>query len=116
MWQTNRAVPHTASLLLVGDELYMVSDRGFASCLAARTGERHWQERVGGAFSASPLYASGRIYFQDEEGNTTVIKPGTVFERLAESSIGERTLASYAVADGALFLRSAPHLYRIEAR
>jgi outer membrane protein assembly factor BamB len=113
-WQTNRAVPHTASLLILDDELYMVSDNGVASCLDARTGEVHWSERLGGSFSASPVYADGRIYFQDEAGNATVIRPGTQFEKLAENAMNQRTLASYAIADNAIFLRTAERLYRIE--
>ena len=48
--------------LLVGEELYMVSDRGIASCVDARTGKHHWQERLPGEYSASPVYAEGKIY------------------------------------------------------
>lgn len=116
-WQTNRYAPHTPSVLIVGDELYMVSDRGIASCLDARTGKVHWSgERLGGGFSASPLYAGGKIYFQNEEGDTTVIAPGKEFQELATSSLAERTLASYGIVDSALLIRSDKHLYRIEAR
>lgn len=113
-WTAKRAVPHSASLLLVGDELYMVSDLGVASCLDAKSGTVHWQERLGGGFSASPLGAPGRIYFQNEEGQGTVLKAGRQFEKLATNALKERTLASYAVADKAIFLRTDQHLYRIE--
>ncbi len=113
-WTMKRGAPHTPSLLLVGDELYMVSDRGVASCVDAKTGKPHWQERLGGGFSASPLYADGKIYFQSEQGEGTVIAPGTTFRRIATNDLGERTLASYAVGDSALFIRSAQALYRIE--
>ena len=65
--------------------------------------------------SASPIFADGRIYFQNEEGVGVVIKPGTTFQKLAENRLGERTLASYAVDDGALFIRSQENLYRIKA-
>src|SRR5262245_60989305 len=104
-WSTERAAPHAPSLLLVGEELYMVSDLGMASCLDAKTGKVHWQERLGGNYSASPILAGGRIYFQSEEGTGTVIKAGRQFERLARNSLGERTLASYAVVDGAIYIR-----------
>jgi outer membrane protein assembly factor BamB len=115
-WKRRENVPLTPSLLLVGDELYMVSDRGVATCLDARTGKVHWQERLGGNFSASPLAAGDRIYFQSEEGLGVVVRAGTKFEKLAENDLGERTLASYAAADGALFIRTAKHLYRIQER
>jgi outer membrane protein assembly factor BamB len=116
-WTANKAVPHTPSMLLVGDELYAVSDLGIASCRDARTGKVHWQERLmGGGFSASPLCADGKIYFQSEKGTTTVIQAGTKFEVLATSNLDERTFASYAVADGAIYLRTETQLYRLQAK
>lgn len=112
-WSTRRGVPGTPSLLLVGDELYMISDSGLASCLDAKTGRVHWQERIGGNHSASPVYADGRIYAQSEEGNGVVLAAARKYELLAENPIGERTMASYAIANNAIFLRGERHLYRI---
>lgn len=112
-WTLSKGAPNTPSLLLVGDELYMVSDAGIASCLDAKTGKVHWQERIGGNYSTSPIFADGRIYFQNEEGAGTVLKPGKEFQKLATNSVGERTLASYAVTDGALFIRSEHALFRV---
>lgn len=113
VWTAKRSVPHTASLLLVGDELYMVSDNGVASCLDAKSGEVVWQERIGGGFSASPVYANGLIYFCNEEGTTTVVKASREFQKVAENSIGERTLASFGVSGESLLVRGDKHLYRI---
>jgi outer membrane protein assembly factor BamB len=115
-WTARRNAPHTPSPLLDGDELYLVSDRGIASCLDAKTGKVHWSERLGGDFSASPLLADGKVYFQNEDGTGFVVKAGTKYELLAKNEMRERTLASYAAADGAIFLRTATHLYRIEKR
>ena len=115
-WRLDRGAPNTPSPLLVGDEIYVVSDRGIASCLEARSGKLHWRQRLGGSFSASPVYADGRIYFLNESGETSVVKAGTSFELLARNPLPGRTLASIAVADGAIFLRTATHLYRIEQR
>jgi outer membrane protein assembly factor BamB len=112
-WRQSRGAPNTPSMLLVGDELYFVSDRGVASCVDAKTGKSHWSERVGSAFSASPVFADGRIYFQSEEGMATVVKAGKRFEKLAQNSLKERTLASIAVAHGRIFLRSQKHHYCI---
>lgn len=112
-WTVAQAAPHSPSLLLVGDALYMVSDRGVASCLDAKSGEKIWQERIGGNFSASPVYADGRIYLQSEDGVGTVIQAGTAFEQLATNPLNERTLASYAISDGSIFIRSDKHLFRI---
>lgn len=115
-WKLDRGAPKTPSLLLVGNELYMVSDAGVATCMDAKTGNVHWTERVGGNYSASPLFADGKIYFQNEEGGGVVIKPGKTFTKLADNSLGERSLASYAVADNALFIRTAGQLFRIQTK
>jgi len=114
-WTLNRGAPHNPSPLLVGDELYVVSDRGIAICVDAHTGKQHWQERLGGNFSASPLYAAGRIYFLNEAGVTTVIKPGTTYQELAKNEIDGRTLASLTPVEGALLLRTDTQLFRIDA-
>jgi outer membrane protein assembly factor BamB len=114
-WRLPRGAPNTPSLLLVGDELYAVSDGGIATCLDARTGEIHWQERLGGNYSASPLHAAGRVYFLSEEGVTTVLKAGKTFEKLATNALGERTLASFAVDGDTLLIRGEENLYAVRA-
>jgi outer membrane protein assembly factor BamB len=115
-WTLRRGAPLTPSPLLVGDELYIVSDLGIATCLDARTGATHWRERLGGNFSASPVFADGRIYFQSEEGVTTVLAPGTAYRELATNRLDGATLASMAVASGSLFIRTHDHLYRLGSR
>src|SRR5262245_33761775 len=115
VWTLARGAPNTPSPLLVGDELYLVSDAGIASCVDARTGKVHWQERVGGNYSASPVFADGRIYLQSEEGKGVVLKAGREFQKLAENPLNERSLASYAIGERALFVRTEDHLFRIEA-
>jgi outer membrane protein assembly factor BamB len=114
VWTSSRSAPNTPSMLLVGDELYFVSDGGVASCVEARTGKLYWNERLGGDFSASPLHADGRIYFTNERGRTFVVKASTMFEKLAENDLGERTLASLAVSGPAILIRTESHLYRIQ--
>ncbi len=113
VWKHEKSVPNTPSPLVVGDEIYFVSDSGIANCLDARTGKVHWSERLGGGFSASPIVAGERLYFLSEEGVCTVLKAGKTFEKLAQNDLGERTLASPAVIDNSLILRSASHLWRI---
>jgi outer membrane protein assembly factor BamB len=112
-WTTTKGAPLTPSMLVVGNELYAVSDNGIASCFDARSGKPHWTKRLGGDFSASPIFAEGRIYFQNEAGVTHVLKPSTTFEQLATNDIEERTLASPVPIDDAIFLRSESHLWRI---
>ena len=113
-WKLAKGGPTTPSLLLVGDELYFVSDSGVASCVDAQTGQVHWQERLGGNYSASPIQAAGRVYFQSEEGATVVVKAGKSFEKLATNELGERALASFAVGADALFIRTEKHLFKVQ--
>lgn len=112
-WTQQRAAPYTPSPLLVGEELYTVSDIGVAAALDARTGVPRWQQRLGGNYSASPVFADGRIYFLNEEGQTTVIAPGTEFRVLARNQLDGTTLASIAVSGGSMFIRSDRSLYRV---
>jgi outer membrane protein assembly factor BamB len=114
VWSEPKQMPSKPSPLLVGDRLYVISDDGVASCLEAATGKRVWTARVGGNYSASPIYANGRIYLFSAEGKTTVFAPGSDYEPLAENQLDDGFMASPAVADGALFLRTQTHLYRIE--
>ena len=115
-WRLRRGAPLTPSPILVGNELYVVTDFGIATCVDALTGDIHWQQRLGGNHSASPVFVDGRIYFQNEEGVTNVLAPGTEFRVLARNRLDGVTLASMAIADGAIFIRTDSHLYRIEER
>jgi outer membrane protein assembly factor BamB len=115
-WTLKQGAPHTPSLLLVDDELYVVSDKGVATCVDAATGREHWHERIGGGYSASPLFADGKIYIQSEDGPAIVLRPGKMFDRLADAGFAERTLASYAVGDSALFIRTEKNLRRVEQK
>ena len=112
-WRLDRGVPLTPSPLLVGNELYMVTDNGIATCVDAKNGQELWRARLGGNHSASPIYADGKIYFLSEEGESVVIAPGRELKHLATNQLDGPTLASMAVSSGSLFIRSATHLYRI---
>jgi outer membrane protein assembly factor BamB len=112
-WSLKRGAPLTPSPLAVGDELYVVNDGGIASCIDAESGAVIWQQRLGGTYSASPVFADGRIYFLAEQGATVVIAPGRDFRRLAINTLDGGLLASMAISSGSLYLRTDSHLYRI---
>lgn len=112
-WTLDRGGPHSPSMVIVGDELYLVSDGGVAMCVDAKTGEKHWQKRLGGNFSASLVAGDGNIYFQSEEGEGIVIAASKEFKELARNEMKERTLASYAVIDSDLLIRTDKHLVRV---
>jgi outer membrane protein assembly factor BamB len=110
-WKTLRQVPVMSSPILVGDEIYWVSDDGMATAADARTGEIHWQERLGGACLASPLFAANRLYVFRQDARAFVLQPGRQFNRLAENPLTGTLIATPAIAKDALFLRTDSHLY-----
>ncbi len=115
-WRVKRGASNKPSILLIDDLIYMIGDTGIATCVEAKTGEIVWQQRVGGEYSASPVFADGKIWMFSEEGKTTVLKPGRTFEKVAENNLDEGFLASPAIAGKAFFLRTRTHLYRIEKK
>lgn len=113
-WKCSKNVPSRSSQILVGERLFMISDRGTISCLDAKSGECVWMQRVKGAYSASPLFAEGRIYFFGEDGEIPVVAAGDEFRLLADNRLGDGFMASPAVCETSLILRSRSHLYRME--
>ena len=113
-WRFGKGAPSKPSMLLVNDLLFTVNDSGVAGALDAKTGELVWRGRVDGTYSASPLYAAGRIYAFSEDGKTTVLEAGREFKVLAENFLEDGFMASPAVDGKALFLRTRTHVYRIE--
>jgi outer membrane protein assembly factor BamB len=101
-----------------GTHFYVVNDKGLAWCLDAKTGAPLYgpQRLRPGTYSASPVLGDGKLYVTSEEGLTSVIKAGPVFEVLAENPLDDYTLASPAISDGQIFLRTAGHLWAIGTR
>ncbi len=116
VWSSNKGalVPLDVSPLLVGDELFTVSDAGIGVCYDALTGKLRWMHRLGAMFWASPVVAEGRIYCLDADGTTTVLAAGPTYKELAVNKLDGAAQASPAIVDGAVFLRTDTHLYRIE--
>jgi outer membrane protein assembly factor BamB len=101
----------------VGKRLYMVSDNGITRCLDATSGEQVWQKRLEGKYTASPVFAEGRIYFCSEQGLTTVISAEAGAKQpkvLAENELEGCFMASPAIAGKSMFLRTDKCLYRID--
>ncbi len=114
-WVVKRAMPSKPSPLLVNGKIYTVADKnGIVSCVDAASGEIIWQDRIGGTFSASPVYAAGHIYFCDEKGKTTVVKPGDTLNIVAENHLNNGCMATPAPLGKAIFIRTRTALYRIE--
>jgi outer membrane protein assembly factor BamB len=115
VWKLKTHIGKYASPLLVDDLIYTAAEESFVTCLEAKTGEVVWTERMGGKYAASPIYADGRLYFFDQDGMTTVLKPGRTFEVLATNKLDAGFMASPAASGKAFYLRTKTHLYRIQS-
>jgi outer membrane protein assembly factor BamB len=114
VWKCKRGVSRRPSVLLVGDLLFMVDDGGVASCVEAKTGKEVWKERLGGNYSASPIFAGGRVYFSDQDGKSTVVEAARNYKVIAVNRLADGFMASPAVSGSALYLRTKSALYRIQ--
>lgn len=114
VWRYKKQVPNVPSPLLVGDQLYFVSDNGIATCLDAASGALLWVKRLGGQFVASPLYAEGQIYFFNREGETFVVGADRDFRQVARNKLNSGIWASPAAVDRSLVVRTEEALYRLQ--
>jgi outer membrane protein assembly factor BamB len=116
VWRHATGGPYVCSPVFYRDELYVVTEQGVLSCYHARTGRLHYKERLPGKFTASPVAGDNKVFFTNEDGATFVIKAGPRFQLLAKNSLGDYCLASPALADGQIFLRTEKRLYCIRRR
>ncbi|HET9261487.1 MAG TPA: PQQ-binding-like beta-propeller repeat protein [Vicinamibacterales bacterium] len=113
LWRAPGGGSYVPSLVHYEGLLYLTNDVGVLTCAEASTGERVWQMRLDGVFFASPVAADGKVYFVSQTGETTVVKAGRTPEILARNDLGERIVASPAIAAGQIFLRSDTRLFAI---
>ena len=117
-WYLPQAASYNPSPIIYRDHYYTLLDRGFFTCHNARTGEEvYGRQRIrpGVAFTASPWAYRNHIFALSEDGDTYVIKAGEEFEVVAVNSLNEMSMATPAIADSSLFIRTASKLYRISA-
>ncbi len=115
-WSKKRGGTYMPTPLVYGDYLYTCSNNGVLTCYDAKTGERIYQQRVAGqsnAFTASPIAADGRLYFAGEDGDVFVVKAGPQYELISTNSMGEVMMATPAISEGMIFVRTIGHVYGI---
>jgi outer membrane protein assembly factor BamB len=113
VWHVATGAPYVSSLLYYDGVVYMANDVGVLTAVEGTTGTRLWQERVDGVFSASPVAGGGHVYFVSENGDTVVVKAGRQPQVIGRNQVGERAVASPAIANGQIFLRTDQHLFAI---
>ncbi len=113
-WSKQRGGPYMPTPVAYGDYLYTCSNQGVFTSYNAKTGERIYQERLGGkggAFTASPVASDGKIFLSSEDGDVFVVKAGPKYELLATNSVGEVMMATPAISDGLVIVRGLKHLF-----
>jgi outer membrane protein assembly factor BamB len=118
-WTVERAGNYTQTPLLSGGLGYFCFDNGVLTVLQLATGERLYQQRLGGGssgFSSSPVAAGNQVYIIDEDGHSFVLAPGREYKVLAENELGETVMATSAISNGTLYIRGGKHLFAIGVR
>jgi outer membrane protein assembly factor BamB len=112
-WRVPSGAPYISSLVYYDGLIYMTGDVGVLTVADGKTGERLYQERVGGVYTASPVAGDGKVYLVSEDGETIVLAAGRTPRILERNRLNARQLASPAIAGGRLFIRSDDALYAI---
>lgn len=112
-WRTNRGASYVPSPIVDGKYLLVLADSGVATCFDAKSGDRHWRERLDGGHSPSPVLANGIAYCMSDQGVVTLLRLGEQVEVVAKNDLGEPISASPAISQGQLFIRTHQALYCI---
>lgn len=118
-WSYPRDGGYMCTPLVYRGLVYIVKYNGVLNVYDAKTGEKKYQERLAGgtsAFTASPVASGGLVYLANEDGQVLVIKAGPVFETVAVNDMGAAVLATPAISEGRLLIRTASHLVAIGAK
>jgi outer membrane protein assembly factor BamB len=116
-WSTLRGGPYMPTPILYGDLFYTCSNSGILACYEAATGKEIYKERIGGtSYTASPVASDGRIYLTSEQGEVRVVKAGREFELLAVNALDDFVMATPAISNGSLFVRSQHYLWSLGAK
>src|ERR1044072_38999 len=113
-WSKQRGGPYMPTPIVYGELLYTCSNQGVLTAYNAKTGERIYQERLGGtgaAFTASPVASDGKIYLASEDGDVFVVKAGPKYELLSKNPVGEVMMATPAISNGVVIVRTVSNLY-----
>jgi outer membrane protein assembly factor BamB len=115
LWWKPRHGSYMPTPLVLDGILYVPSDNGVIAAFDARTGEERFRSRIegGATFSASVVAAGGRLYFASEDGEVFVLQAGSRYQLVAKSSMGEVCMATPAISNGLIFIRTRGHLYCI---
>ena len=112
-WRASKGSPYTPTPIIYGDLLYVCSDNGVLTTYDAKTGQQIYQERLPSSFSASPVAADGRLFLASQDGEVFVVKAGRTFTLLATNPMGQALMATPAISNDILIVRTENYIYAI---
>jgi outer membrane protein assembly factor BamB len=114
-WSRPRAGSYLPTPIAYRRHLYVCSNNGVVACYEAATGREIYKRRLpgGGAYTASPVAADGKVYFTNEQGQVTVLKAGAEFGVLSQNPLGEVCLSTPAISAGVMFFRTEGHVVAV---
>ena len=114
-WSNMTDGTYIPSPLVYGDHLFTMNNNGIVNAYTALTGLRAFRGRIGegGAFSASPVAADGRLYVASEDGEVYVVNAGPALTQIARNDMKEVIMATPAISDGLIVVRTLGHVYGI---
>jgi outer membrane protein assembly factor BamB len=105
-YRLEQNIPNVPTPVVAGDLVFLWHDRGVVTCIDGPTGKVHWRERIGGNFHCSPLHIGDRVYCISLTGEVVVLAAKDDYELVARFELGEPVVATPAVADGHLLIRT----------
>jgi outer membrane protein assembly factor BamB len=115
-WAENRLQPDSASPMLGSEYVYVMKSAGVLACADPDTGKILWQKRIGGKHWSTPVIAGQRMYCFNQDGEARIVDLQQRGRVIASAEFGETILASPAVSEDALYIRSDRHLWKIAQR
>ena len=114
-WRSETGGPYTTTPLAYQGVLYAVRDEGILGTYDFKTGALLYRERTSATHSASPVASDGRVYLATEGGEVIVLKAGRTFEVLARNDMGAPLMATPAISNRTMFIRTPGEVYAIGA-
>ena len=115
-WSKTARGPYMPTPLAYKGILYVLANNGLFDAIDLQTGKDIYRQRlpnVGSGFSASPVAADGKIYLSNEDGEMLVVAAGPEFKHIETNSMGDLLMATPAISDGAMFVRTTGSLVAI---
>jgi outer membrane protein assembly factor BamB len=104
------AAPYVPTMVASGDLAFLWNDRGVVTCIDGASGKIHWQQRVGGNFSGSPVWAGDKIYCISAAGEVVVLAASDKYELLGRNLLNETSRSTPAIVNGCMYLRTESQL------